>query len=191
MATAPTTVSTPPLSALITGDVSDPTTPASSDPSWPPPAPTTYSVAVTRPRNSSGVTTCTMVPRSTTVTVSAAPATASDSSVSHRPGATAKTANAAPHTVTETSIARPCLVTCVSGPDSTAVTRPPTPIAVVNNPRVRGSPPNRAALIAGNSETGSPKNVALRSARNAPASTGLRRMNEIPATTADSRLRSA
>ena len=66
----------------------------------------------------------------------------------------------------------PCRDRCFSGPDSTAVTRPPTPTAVVNSPSVRGSPPNRAALIAGNSETGRPKNVALRSARNAPASAG-------------------
>jgi hypothetical protein len=37
----------------------------------------------------------------------------------------------------------------LSGPDSTAVTMPPTPTAAVNSPSVRGSPPNRSALSAG------------------------------------------
>jgi hypothetical protein len=183
-------VSNPPVSALITGVVSDPSRPASSDPSSPPPMPATYSAAVTRPRNSSGVTVCTIVPRSTTVIVSAAPATASDSSVSHKEAASAKTANEAPHTQTAASITSPCRHTCRSGPDSTAVASPPTPMAVVNSPSVRGSPPNRSALIAGNSDVGRPKNVAFKSARNVPARTGVRRMNETPAITAESRVRS-
>ncbi len=75
---------------------------------------------------------------------------------------------------------RPCRVACFSGPANTALTRPPTPIAVMNSPRVRGLPPNRSALIAGNSDTGSAKNVAFTSARNAPHSTGVRRMNASP-----------
>ncbi len=45
---------------------------------------------------------------------------------------------------------------------------------------MRGSPPNRSALIAGNSDTGSAKKVAFTSARNAPHSTGVRRMNDSP-----------
>ena len=69
---------------------------------------------------------------------------------------------------------------CFTGPDSTAVTMPPTPIAAVISPRVRGSPPNRSALIAGNSDSGRAKNVAFRSVRNAPARTWLRLMNESP-----------
>src|ERR1700731_336686 len=52
IARTPNTVSRPPLSALITGVVHDPTRPASSDPSWLPPAPTRKSAAFTRPRNS-------------------------------------------------------------------------------------------------------------------------------------------
>ena len=69
---------------------------------------------------------------------------------------------------------------CFSGPANTALTRPPTPIAVMNRPRVRGLPPNLSALIAGNSDTGSAKNVAFTSARNAPHSAGVRRMNASP-----------
>ena len=122
--------------------------------------------------------------------VSAAPATASASSVSQSECATAKTANAAPQIVAPTSIAAPCLVTCLSGPDRTAVTMPPTPTAAVNSPRVRGSPPKRSALSAGNSDVGSPKNVAQISVRNAPVSTGVRLMNEKPAETEESRVRS-
>jgi len=45
-------------------------------------------------------------------------------------------------------------------------------------------------LSAGNSDVGSPKNVAQTSVRNAPASTGVRRMNEKPAATEESRDRS-
>ena len=122
--------------------------------------------------------------------VSAAPATASASSVSHSECAIAKTANAAPQIADPTSIAAPCLVTCLSGPDRTAVAMPPTPIAAVNSPSVRGSPPNRSAFRAGNSDVGRPKNVAQTSVRNAPASTGVRPMNEKPAAIAETRDRS-
>src|SRR5215831_1050651 len=139
---------------------------------------------MTRPRSRSGVTAAAMAPRNTTVKVSAAPATASRLSVGHRPGATANPANAAPHTATVHSIARPCRDTCLTGPENAALDSPPTPMAVVNRPSVRGSPPNRSALIAGNRAAGRPKMVALRSARNAPASTLLLRMKPIPSATA-------
>ena len=122
--------------------------------------------------------------------VSAAPATPSVSSVSHSECAIAKTANAAPQTVTDTSIAAPCLASWASGPDSTAVTMPPTPIAAVNRPSVLGSPPNRSALSAGNSDVGSPKNVALTSAANAPSSTGVRPMKVRPARMTETSFRS-
>ena len=122
--------------------------------------------------------------------VSAAPATASASSVSQSECASANTANAAPQTAAPASIAAPCLATCLSGPDSTAVIMPPTPIAALKSPSVRGSPPNRSALSAGNSDVGSPKNVAQTSVRNAPASTGVRPMNEKPAETEETRDRS-
>jgi hypothetical protein len=125
-----------------------------------------------------------MACRNTTVNVSAAPAAASRVSVSHRPGATAKPANAAPHTPTVHSIPRPYRRIRLTGPEKTALTRPPSPIAAVSRPSVRGLPPNRSALIAGNRATGSPKTVAFRSARNAPARTWLRRMNEAPSATA-------
>ena len=57
-------------------------------------------------------------------------------------------------------------------------------MAVVNRPSVRGSPPNRSALIAGNRATGRAKTVAARSARNAPLITWLRRIKPIPSATA-------
>lgn len=131
-----------------------------------------------------------MIPRNTTVNVSAAPATPSASSVSHSQPDTANTANAAPHTVTATSIARPCRDTRPTGPDAAALTMPPTPIAAENSPSVRGSPPNRSALIAGNNASGSPKNVAFRSARKAPARILSCQINERPAPMAASGARS-
>jgi hypothetical protein len=112
-----------------------------------------------------------MAPRNTTVNTSAAPATASMTRVSHSAPAIAKPANAAPQMATAISMTRPCRSIRPTGPDSTPLTRPPTPMAVVNRPRVRGSSPYRSALMAGNSATGSPKTVAFRSARNAPSST--------------------
>ena len=124
------------------------------------------------------------MPRKTTVKVSAAPAMPSMTRVSHNVEMTAKPAKAAPQMATAQSIARPCAAMRPTGPDSAAVTRPPTPIAVVNRPSVRGSPPYRSALMAGNSAIGRPKTVALRSARNAPASTRLRPMYLSPAATA-------
>jgi len=130
------------------------------------------------------------VPRATTVIVSAAPATPSASSVSHSECAIAKTANAAPQIAAPASIAAPCRVTCLSGPDKIAVTMPPTPTAAMNSPSVRGLPPNRSALSDGNSDVGSPKNVAHASVRNAPASTGVRPMNENPAVTEEISFRS-
>ena len=124
------------------------------------------------------------MPRKITVKVSAAPAIASMTRVSHKVVAIAKPANAAPQMATAQSIARPCRVMRTTGPDSAPLTRPPTPIAVMNRPSVRGSPPKRSALMAGNSAIGRPKMVALRSARNAPASTWLRPMYLTPAATA-------
>ena len=73
---------------------------------------------------------------------------------------------------------------CLIGPEKAALASPPRPMAAVNRPSVRGLPPNRSALIAGKRATGRPKMVALRSARNAPASTWLRRMKLIPSATA-------
>src|SRR5579862_2605055 len=131
---------------------------------------------MTRPSSRPGVTACRIAPRNTTVKTSAAPATASRPSVSHRPGATANPAKAAPHTATAHTVARPWRTVRPTGPENATLTRPPRPIAAVNRPSVAGLPPNRSALIAGNSATGRPKTVALRSARNAPASTWLRRM---------------
>ena len=111
--------------------------------------------------------------------------------VSHSVGATAKPAKAAPQIATAPSIARPCRWIRPTGPDSAAVTRPPTPIAAVNRPSVRGSPPKRSALIAGNKATGRPKMVAFRSARNAPRRIRLRPMNRRPSATARSPGRAA
>src|SRR5215472_5206589 len=119
-----------------------------------------------------------------TVKASAAPAVASRLSVSQRVGATANPANAAPQIVTVHSIARPGREIRATGPDSAALTSPPTPIAAVNRPSVRGLPPKRSALIAGNSATGRPKIVAFRSARKVTGRTWLRRMYRTPATTA-------
>ena len=82
------------------------------------------------------------------------------------------------------SMARPWRTRWPTGPENAALTRPPTPMAVVNRPSVRGSPPNRSALIAGNRATGRPKTVAFRSARNAPPITWLRPMKPIPSATA-------
>ncbi len=126
----------------------------------------------------------TIAPRNTTVKASAAPARASRPSVSHRPGATAKPANAAPQMATAHSMARPWRTMWVIRPENATLARPPTPMAVANRPSVRGSPPKRAALIAGNRDTGRPKTVAFRSVRNAPPMTWLRRMKPTPSTTA-------
>ena len=123
------------------------------------------------------------MPRKTTVKVSAAPAMASMSRVSHKVPAIAKPANAAPQTATPASMARPCRVIRPTGPDSVALIRPPTPIAAVNRPSVRGFPPKRSALMAGNSATGRPKMVAFRSARKAPMRTWVRPIYLTPATT--------
>ena len=78
----------------------------------------------------------------------------------------------------------PGLRTLRIGPENTELIRPPTPIAEVNRPSVVGLPPNRSALMAGTSATGSASTVAFRSARNAPASTWLRRMKVIPSAAA-------
>ncbi|HEY6786140.1 MAG TPA: hypothetical protein VI365_02400 [Trebonia sp.] len=124
-----------------------------------------------------------MIPRNTTVNVSAAPATARAASVSHSVPEIANTANDRPHTEADTSIPSPFRDVPVIGPDSTALTMPPTPIEAVNRPRIRGSPPNRSALIAGNSDSGNAKKVADTSVRNAPASAGVRPMNDSPKAT--------
>jgi hypothetical protein len=180
----PATVTRPPAKALMTGDVSEPSAPDSRLPTWVPPAATMKSVAITRPRMCSGVTVATIVLRNTMVSASAAPATASAPSVGHRPRTSANAANAAPVTATVHSIARPCLTMCLTGPENDMVTMVPTPKDARNKPSVRGLPPNRSALMAGNSTTGKANTDTLRSARKAQASTWWRRMNANPSATA-------
>ena len=110
----------PPLTALTEGVASDATTPDSTFPSGAPPVPMMYSTLDTRPRNSSGVTVCTIEARNVTVSVSAAPATASISSATGRLLVIPKQAIAAPQIIVPASMPRPWRATRAAGPDSAA-----------------------------------------------------------------------
>jgi hypothetical protein len=115
------------VTALMAGVVSEATTPDSTLPSGAPPEPMMYSTLETRPRNSSGVTVCTIEARNTTVSVSAAPATASSARASGRLRVSPKPAIANPQIIVPASMPRPCLDTRPAGPDSAADSSPPTP----------------------------------------------------------------
>ena len=118
------------------------------------------------------------------MSVSAAPATASIASASGRLAVAPKQAMAAPQIIVPTSMPRPWRLTRAAGPDSEADSSPPTPTSTLSRPRVRGDPPKCAAFSAGNSATGRPSSMASRSVRNAPTSTGRRRMNRRPSAVA-------
>src|SRR5579862_5469873 len=170
----------PPLTALMVGVVSEATVPDSTLPSGPPPVPMMYSTLDTRPRNSSGVTVCTIEPRYITVNVSAAPATASMARASGRRRVRPKQAIAAPQIMVPAVMPRPWRDTRAAGPDSTADSSPPTPGAALSSPRVCGEPPKCAAFRAGKSATGRPRSMASRSVRNAATSSGRCRMKRRP-----------
>ena len=77
-------LSAPPITALAPGLVAEATTPARKLPIAGPPAPTTDSAALTRPRNRSGVAVCTSAVRKTTLSTSATPASTSQPRVARQ-----------------------------------------------------------------------------------------------------------
>lgn len=162
----------PPPTALTAGEVSEATAPARKLPTWGPAAPMTKSTPPTRPRNPSGVASCTIVARTMTLVVSAAPARTSSGRPSHSVRARPNPAMAAPQTVTLASRARPGRTACATGPDSAEPNSPPTAGAAVMSPRVGAAPPKWAALRAGNSANGMPRTIASRSARKTPVRIG-------------------
>ena len=100
-------VPTPPSTAAGTAPNSAAVTPLSNWPSWLEALMNRKFTAPTRPRISSGVASCTSEKRITTLTVSAAPRTASASTDSHIQCDSANTTVAAPKTITAWNIRRP------------------------------------------------------------------------------------
>ena len=105
--TTPTTHANPPLTALNTGLVSAATLPASRSPRRGPPETTTKLTALSRPSKASGTFWSRIVPRKTALTMSAAPATPSNTAPSSSERLTLKPAIEPPHTATDASTPSP------------------------------------------------------------------------------------
>ena len=114
-----------------------------------------------------------MLVRETTLTVSAAPATARQASATPSVGSARSHQRQPAQTPADTSISRPWRG--LGSPVPTARRRRcrPRPIAGANRPSVSGDPPYTCAFTTGNSAAGIASTVAAGSVANAPSSTGV------------------
>lgn len=142
--------------------------------------PTIISTEEARPRSSSGTASCTTVLRETTLTVSAAPAIARNTSDGHAAGTSPKSVRLSPQTVAPPTITTPRRVRRVKLPASAEATTPPTPMAVRKSPSVLGSPSKRSWFTTGKRLTGMASSVAARSVRITPRTTGSTATNRSP-----------
>ena len=131
-------VATPPSTAAGTVPNSAAVTPLSNWPSWFEALMKRKFTAPTRPRISSGVASCTSENRITTLTVSAAPSTASASSDSHIQCDSENTTVAAPNTITAWNIRNPTRRLMVWRASSAVISSAPTAGAARSTPSPNG-----------------------------------------------------
>ena len=167
----PTTHAMPPDTTEKIGPTSAATAPASRSPSRGPVATIIAWNALIRPRRLSGIESWSIVPRKMALTMSPAPATASNRSPSQRTfPASPKLAIASPQMAIATITAIPCRRTLRTQPDKrdpisapaagAAYRRPSPPAPILNTLRAR----------AGKTAVGIPKIIAMRSAEKMPTS---------------------
>lgn len=166
--------SKPPLTRAVRPELALATRPPRMFPTSGPACPTICSAAATRPRNTSGVCSWTIVLRDTTDMVSATPARTRNVSATHRFDTTPNRASAAPQVAEPHSMTIPGRAIRVNVPEKTDAITPPTAIAVRNSPRVRGLLWKRSALISGKRLIGNDRTVVARSVSRAPRTAGVR-----------------
>ena len=140
--------------------------------------------ALTRPRISSGVASCTSDWRITTLTMSAAPdkaSTASDSAkLVDRPNSTI----VAPYSATDPSSQTPLRRCTGQRVSSSDITNAPAAGAARSNPKPQGPVCRMSRAKIGSSATAPPSSTANRSSETAPSTTGRCAMKRSPASSA-------
>ena len=128
--------------------------------------------ALTRPRISLGVSSCTIDMRMTTLTMSAAPVTINATSDKIKLVETPNTSVARPYTATASNIRRPTLRSTGQRVSTADISSAPTAGAARSNPRPVGPTCRISFANIGNSAVAPPSSTANKSSEIAP-STGL------------------
>ena len=139
--------------------------------------------ALTRPRIASGVSSCTSVWRITTLTMSAAPETASAISDSQNEADSANTSIATPNTATAPISVRPTRRSSGCWASQTDSSSAPTAGAARSRPRPHGPTCRMSLANIGSSAVAPPSSTANRSSEIAPSITGWPRRKPMPAST--------
>ncbi|MCY1433958.1 hypothetical protein D9M71_500000 [compost metagenome] len=137
--------------------------------------------ALTRPRISSGVSSCTKAPRITMLIMSAAPSTASTASENQNEVDRPKAMVATPKIPTAVNITRPTLRSTGKRASHSDISKAPTAGAERNRPRPQGPVSRMSLANTGSSAVAPPSNTANRSREMAPRMSGRLRIKRIPA----------
>ena len=137
--------------------------------------------AVTRPRISSGVPSCTSVMRITTLTMSDAPSTTSAISATMNELDSANTMVESPNAATAANMMRPALRSNDQRVSTIAMPSAPTAGAARNRPSAHGPAAWMSRANTGSSAVAPPSSTANRSSEIAPRMIGLRLMKPKPA----------
>ena len=143
--------------------------------------------ALTRPRIASGVSSCTSVCRMTTLTMSAAPETASASIDSATEVESANTPIASPNTATAAISRWPAPRSIGWRVSQADISSAPAAGAARSRPRPQGPVCRMSLAKIGSSAVAPPSSTANRSSEMAPSSTGLSRRKCTPANTSPQR----
>ena len=176
----------PPSTTEPTGPSSAAVAPDSNSPSWFDPPMNTELTALTRPRISSGVSSCTSDWRITTLTMSAAPTTTNATSDSANDVDNPNTNVAAPYNATAPSSTWPARRVIGQRVSATDSANAPAAGAARSRPRPHGPTNSTSFAKIGSSAVAPPSSTANRSSEMAPSTTGLLRTKRTPPSSASS-----
>ncbi|MNF92164.1 hypothetical protein D3C84_748010 [compost metagenome] len=137
--------------------------------------------ALTRPRISSGVCSCTKAPRITMLIMSAAPSTASTARENQKEVDSPKAMVATPNTPTEVNMIRPTLRSMGKRASQKDISSAPTAGAERSRPRPQGPVSRMSLANTGSRAVAPPSSTAKRSREMAPRMSGRLRMKRMPA----------
>lgn len=155
--------------------------PDSNSPSWFEAPMNRPFTALTRPRISSGVSSCTKAPRMTMLTMSAAPSTTSTPRDSQNDFDRPKAMVARPKMPTERNMIRPTLRSMLKCASQNDIARAPTAGAERSRPRPQGPVSRMSLANTGSRAVAPPRSTANRSREIAPKMSGRLRMKRMPA----------
>ncbi len=155
--------------------------PDSNSPSWFEAPMNRPFTALTRPRISSGVSSCTKAPRMTMLTMSAAPSTTSTPRESQNDVDRPKAMVVTPKMPTERNMIRPTLRSMRKCASQNDIARAPTAGAERSRPRPQGPVSRMSLANTGSRAVAPPRSTANRSSEIAPKMSGRLRMKRMPA----------